>query len=100
MLPNIRDGQLVGEVSHLRRDVKATQVERTLLTRSYNRQLEYFCRCEGLRFVDFTPELEDWRTGLLHGHWCHPSPADHHLHPERGGKLWARRLLAMLGTGL
>lgn len=96
MLPTIRDGQLGGEISHLRREVRAGLAERMELTLRYNTELAAFCRDHGLRFVDFTLDLLNERSGLLHEYWRHEDRSDHHLHPERGGRLWVKRLTAAL----
>lgn len=96
MLPTIQDGQLDGHVAHLRRDVQASLLERTSLTHDYNAQLAAFCRREGLRYLDFTPELQDARTGLIQDYWRHDDQADHHLHTERGGRLWSKKLTELL----
>ena len=96
MLPTIRDGQLSGEVAHLRRSVTASQAERTHLTLAYNRRLAETCAGLGLRFVDFTPDLLDPATGVIADRFRHPDPLDHHLHPDLGGRLWAERLLPLV----
>lgn len=92
-LPTLRDGQLDGEVAHLRREVRATMRERTDLTMRYNQRLAAFCAQEHMMFVDFTPDLVDPATGLLADRLRHPDPADHHLAPEAGGRIWSSRIL-------
>jgi len=94
ILPTIRDGQLAGEVAHLRREVKASHLERTTLTVEYNRRLQVLCEGDGLRFVDFTSELLDAASGLLDDRFRHSDRSDHHLDNEVGGRLWVRRILA------
>jgi len=96
MLPTIRDGQLDGEVSHLRREVKASLAERTALTMEYNARLEDLCAELGANFVDFTPHLMDPACGVLAEAFRHPDKADHHLDPELGGRLWVRLVADVL----
>lgn len=88
MLPTLKDGALDGEVAHLRREVKATMRERTDLTLEYNVRLQAMCRQENLLFADFTPHLLDPDLLTIKDFYRHPDPADHHLHPEHGGRLW------------
>ena len=95
MLPTLRDGELDGQVAHLR-EVTVSLAERTALTHRYNAGLAALCRREGLRYLDFTPDLRDTRSGLLHDRWRHPDPGDPHLDERRGGRLWVERLTALL----
>ena len=95
MLPTLRDGELDGQASHQRREVAASLAERTALTHRYNACLAALCQRAGLRYLDFTPDLRDARTGLLHDRWRHPA-GSHHLDVRRGGRLWVERLMALL----
>ncbi len=97
-LPTLKDGQLDGEVAHLRRSVTATQIERTALTNRYNAALRQEIERRGLTFVDFTPALADGRTGLLRDAFRHADPKDHHLDPDLGGRMWAEHILAALAS--
>lgn len=96
MLPTLPDGALDGVVAHLRREVQATMRERTDLTLEYNEKLQAICRRDNLLFADFTPHLLDPATRTIKDHYRHPDSADHHLHPEHGGKLWAELVGAKL----
>lgn len=95
-LPTIRDGDLDGEVSLLRHEVRATYRERTELTLRYNDRLKTICSEEKLGYIDFDIDLIDPETKLLREWFRHPDPKDHHLHPERAGELWVRRVLTKL----
>lgn len=95
-LPTIYDGQLDGEVAHLRRKVRASYRERTDLTLEYNRQLEAICRVEGLEFADLTPALINPETRLLDERFRHPDLADHHLDPSSGGDVWVAAIQSTL----
>lgn len=96
ILPTIRDGQLEGEVAHLRRTVTATQIERTSLTIDYNNRLAAEVRRRGLSFLDFTDQLLNRDTGLIHERFRHPNPADHHLRDDLGGRMWADGIKAFI----
>jgi hypothetical protein len=95
-LPTILDGQLDGEVAHLRREVLATLRERTDLTLDYNAELARLCHANDLRFLDLTTDFIDPATRVLHDRFRHFDQADHHLHPQRGGEVWAKRVLEAL----
>ncbi len=88
MLPTLPDGALDGVVAHLRREVKATMRERTDLTLEYNERLKQICHQDNLLFADFTTHLLDPATRTIKDSYRHPDPADHHLHPEHGGRIW------------
>lgn len=92
-LPTIKDGQLDGEVAHLRSEVRATLKERTALTQEYNAELKALCLKEELSFVDVAASLLDEQTGVIQDRFRHPDPADHHLHPEQGARVWASLLI-------
>ncbi len=102
VLPTIGDGGFQGEVALLRKDINATQRQRTELTIDYNRQLARALHGTGVIFLDFTPDLIDGETRLIRHEFKHPDANDHHLDPERGGRLWGRHIkacLASLGCG-
>ncbi len=99
MLPTLLDGALDGVVAHLRREVKATMRERTDLTLEYNERLRKICHQENLLFADFTPHLLDPTTRTIKDSFRHPDPADHHLHPEHGGRLWVELVGKKLQEG-
>src|SRR5258706_4558832 len=63
-LPTIKDDQSWGEVANLRKEIKATQKERTNLTLDYNSRLKDYCGANGFKFVDFDSELLDKESNL------------------------------------
>lgn len=95
-LPTLRDGVLDGQVSLLRHEVRATYRDRTDLTLRYNNRLKTICSEDEIEYVDFVTDMIDSETRLLNEWFRHPDPKDHHLHPERAGKLWAKRILEQL----
>jgi hypothetical protein len=96
MLPTIGDGDFKGDVAFLRKDIGATQRERTDLTLSYNNRLEREVNELGMQFVDFTPHLVDKATGLIAQSFKHPEENDHHLDPVSGGRLWVKLVCGKL----
>lgn len=96
-LPTILDGVFDGEVAHLRRSVTATIAERTALTLDYNGRLEAGCAERGFKFFDLGKLIIDPATGIIADEFRHTNPLDHHLHPERAGRLWASEVLRVAG---
>lgn len=95
-LPTIRDGQDWGEVADARREVAVALKQRTLLTLSYNLELERGAEARGLPYCDISDELLDFARGEIKEEFRHPDPLDHHLHYERAARCWARRLHGLL----
>jgi hypothetical protein len=82
-LPTICDGQDWGEVANARREVKASQKERTDLTLTYNQLLKKRCKGLGIVFLDTTGQLYDEDTGLIKSCFLNEDRVDHHLNNKR-----------------
>lgn len=81
-LPTIVDGQDWGEIANLRKEVKATQLERTQMTQKFNRAIKAFCRQTGVGYLDLDRYLIDESTGLIKDTYRNPYFAEHHLNPH------------------
>ncbi len=68
-----------GEVANLRKEVGASQAERTLLTRRFNEGVEQMCGRLGAVFIDATTGHIDESTGLVSPDFRRPSGINHHL---------------------
>lgn len=78
-LPMISDSRhAIGEVANQRLGIKATQKERTDLTRKYNRGLDRFCKSMGVEFLNMEPEMLDKSTGLIFPYFKNQDSSDHH----------------------
>lgn len=95
-LPTIRDGQDWGEIANARREVKATQRDRTELTLEYNGRLCSACDELGARFLDVTTATLDPATGLIRDDYLNVNPVDHHLHYKKHAELVGEALNAEL----
>jgi hypothetical protein len=95
-LPTIADGQDWGEVANARREVTASQQERTAITLQYNALLEDAARSNSFEFVDVTTGHRDAATGLVDRRFLNPDPLDHHLADGPFGQLIAEQLGAAL----
>ena len=91
-LPTIKDGQDWGEIANKRREVTASIIDRTELTRRYNTLLSSGARDRNCPFIDITAAVLDPMTGILREHYRSDDPNDHHLNSDRAGRLWAEAL--------
>lgn len=87
VLPTIKDGQVFGEVANLRRDVKANQQERTLLTLEFNKKLSLLLKKENATFIDFDISLLDPKTNVIKEAFLNKDPKNHHLDHDAYGSL-------------
>lgn len=80
-LPTIPDGQEWGEVANARKDVRASQMERTALTIRFNEGMRKFCAENGIEYLDFDGQSigED---GLVDKRLLNSNPLDHHYEPR------------------
>ena len=90
-LPTIRDGQDWGAVANARKDVKATQLERTNLTLKFNRSMEEFCSQNGFIYLSFDQESLG-NNGLVSPHLLNNDAADHHYATDRYAEMIADKL--------
>lgn len=81
-MPTIGDGEPVGAVARLRGSVRATQVQRTEMTRRWNAAIKLFCAAHRITFIDTDHLLLDTKTGLIRAVFKHSDPGDHHLDPH------------------
>lgn len=94
-LPTIRDGQHWGEVANARRQVKASQHDRTALTKSFNRHMEAYCRDNHLSYIG----LDDESTGpdgLVASYLMNWDSTDHHFDSTAYARLITPRLQRLL----
>ena len=80
-LPTIRDGQDWGEVANLRKEVTATQVERTRLTIQLNQRMKAYAESSGVEFIALDDESLG-PDGIVKKELLNEGSDDHHY--ERG----------------
>jgi hypothetical protein len=79
-LPTIDDYPSAwAEVANLRKEITATQLERTDLTIRFNAELQQRCAAIGVTFVDASSAQLDAETGLVRRDLLRPDDRDHHL---------------------
>jgi hypothetical protein len=76
-LPTIRDGADWGEVANLRKEITATQQERTTLTLSFNNAMQEFCADNGITYLMLDKDsLGD--NGVVRNSLLNADPRNHH----------------------
>lgn len=94
-LPTIRDGQDWGAVANARKDVKATQLERTKLTQEFNGRMEAYCLQNGFTYLSFDRESIG-ENGLVADRLLNVNAADHHYAAEPYATMIKAKLIEVL----
>jgi hypothetical protein len=81
-LPTIQDGNICGDVANARKDVKATQLQRTDLTFEFNKQMHEFCDRKGFTYLSFDHESVG-ENGLVKPSLLSSNPKDHHYDMQK-----------------
>ena len=80
-LPTIIDGREWGAVANARKDVRASQAERTLLTIGFNEGMRRFCEENAIEYLDFDDDSIG-KDGLVDRRLLNSDPLDHHYEPR------------------
>ncbi|OIQ77288.1 hypothetical protein GALL_410220 [mine drainage metagenome] len=80
-LPTISDDNDWGEVANARREVTATQLERTALTLEFNREMQAFCERHGLAYL-MLDEVSLGEEGVVRSGLLNRDPNNHHYDPD------------------
>lgn len=85
-LPAIEDDNDWGEIANARKEVKATQLERTNLTLEFNKRMQKFCEANNMDYISLDREsLDD--NGLLRLELLNSDRNDHHYDQNTYAKL-------------
>lgn len=87
VLPTIQDNQNFGEIANLRKEVKASLVERTALTIKFNKLMEQFCVKNNILFLNIESQILDKNTKTVKKEFLNENPLDHHLSNKRFGTI-------------
>lgn len=90
-LPTIQDGNDWGEVANLRKEVTATQLERTDLTIQFNRQIQSLCLQHGISYI-MLDNTSLGKNGLVINTLVNNDPNDHHYDPDAYSSLLINHL--------
>lgn len=97
-LPTIRDGADWGEVANRRREVSATQSERTELTLTFNSAMQAFCASSGIAYVMLDEDsLGD--NGVVKDSLLNADPRDHHYDAQEHARMIAPLLQPWAARG-
>jgi hypothetical protein len=94
-LPTITDGNRSGQVADLRREVQATQQQRTQLTLEFNGHIRDYCIANGLPFLDLGKTCLD-ENGFVRKELRNPNPLDHHYNRDEYARILCRALRGLL----
>lgn len=94
-LPTITDGTFIGEVSNLRREVAATQKERTQLTMEFNKRVQAACAEIGVAYLNFDAESLG-AEGIVDSKLLNKNTADHHYDKALYTDMLSRKLTPLL----
>lgn len=98
-LPTIRDGTEWGEVATARKEVTASQRERTELTLRFNASIRSFCENHDIGYVDLDPQSLG-SDGVVRPDLLNPDPNDHHYAPDAYSKILLKPLMEKLGPSI
>lgn len=96
VLPTIKDGSYIGEVANLRKEVSASLVERTLLTKKFNARMKLFAKKNGFYFFDLDEYLFNKKTQTIHKIFLNEDPKNHHLNSKELSKILNKELNKLL----
>jgi hypothetical protein len=94
-LPTIQDNNDWGDVANARREVTASQVERTALTLNFNQMIQTFCAQNSIRYLmlDAVSLGED---GIVKAALLNSDRNDHHYNQEQYSLLLVEGLTGVL----
>lgn len=94
-LPTIKDGQDWGEVANLRKEINATQKERTDLTILFNSTIESMCLKSSIKFLNLDPYIIG-SDGLIKKQFFSKNRLNHHYNRVHFSRLLAQHLQPLL----
>lgn len=96
-LPTIgdEDSKPIGDVANARREVKASQLERTKLTVSLNRKVESFSREHGVDYLNLDRQTLG-ENGIVDPLFLNKTLSDHHYDNSAYSRLIAKNLFAVI----
>lgn len=92
-LPTISDGEVLGEVANLRKEVRATQKERTDLTRCFNERMMSECEELGVNYI-MLDEVSLSESGFVKEELLNSDCKDHHYDAKVYSQLLSKSLLS------
>lgn len=94
-LPTIQDGNDWGDVANARREVTASQLERTALTLEFNRIMQRFCAQNGIRYI-MLDDLSLGEHGIVKTDLLNSDSSDHHYDQDQYSRLLVEGLTGVI----
>ena len=94
-LPTIKDGSAFGDVANQRKEISATQHERTELTIRFNAAIQSRCSSLGISCLNFDKDSQG-TDGLVRQKLLHPDVRNHHYKPLAHARLLLSKLPKIL----
>ncbi|MGZ5056774.1 MAG: SGNH/GDSL hydrolase family protein [Methylobacter sp.] len=94
-LPTIQDGNDWGDIANARREVTASQVDRTALTLEFNRIMQGFCLQNGIRHV-MLDDVSLGEGGIVKAELLNSDRSNHHYDQDRYACLLVEGLAGMV----
>ncbi len=94
-LPTIQDGNDWGDIANARREVTASQVERTALTLEFNRIMQGFCAQNDIRYI-MLDGLSLGKHGIVKAELLNSDSNNHHYDPEQYSRLLVEGLAGVI----
>ncbi|MFU8787622.1 MAG: SGNH/GDSL hydrolase family protein [Methylobacter sp.] len=94
-LPTIQDGNDWGDIANARREVTASQAERTALTLEFNRTMQSFCQQNGIRYL-MLDAISLGEHSIVKADLLNADSNDHHYDPHQYSRLLVGGLTGLL----
>lgn len=90
-LPTIPDENVWGDIANARKDVKATQLQRTDLTIEFNKKMKEVCEGNGFTYLSFDDESIG-ENGLVDPWLLNSDPNNHHYDRQKYADMIIKKL--------
>lgn len=94
-LPTIQDGNDWGDIANARREVTASQVQRTTLTLDFNLIMQEFCQQNGIRYI-MLDDLSLGEHGIVKTELLNSDSNNHHYDAEQYSQLLVEGLAGVI----
>lgn len=94
-LPTIRDGSALGDVANQRKEISATQHERTELTIRFNTAMQSHCSSLGITYLNYDKDSIG-SDGVVKATLLHSDASNHHYKPLAHARLLLPKLRKVL----
>lgn len=94
-LPTIQDDNDWGDIANARREVTASQLERTALTLEFNRIMQQFCKQNDIRYL-MLDDLSLGENGIVKAELLNSDCSDHHYDAEQYSRMLTQGLTGVV----